>query len=372
MTKVKVYITNDHVASALGNNTAENWSALQQGKSGVSQITPSFPCDQVVYGSIMHDYEQVEGAQFKIEHFIFSSLSQVIVSSGIQVKKNDRIQVIISTVKGNVTALEQDKIELAYMPLLTQRVQDHFHLYHEPLVVSNACVSGLLAIQTAYLLLQQNHYDHVLVVGADEFSSFTLSGFYAFKALSHTVCKPFDRTRDGINLGEGVATVLLTSKPEQIKESYRVEVCGVGTSNDANHISGPSRDGSGLKLAIEKAMKGHDYEHLQYINAHGTGTNYNDNMESLAFQSLGLSHVPLNSLKAYYGHTLGAAGVIETVMSIQSMLNHELIKSLGFEQAGTEGKVNVLSHNMSLDLNMMLKTASGFGGCNTAIVLKRV
>lgn len=366
-----VYLINDHILSSIGTSTGSNWDNVLKGKSGIALIDPLFPSDQPIYGSQVMDYPVVHAAATKLENMFLYSIREVLAKTGIE-SSNERLMLFISTTKGNIDLLEKkdkasERLELAAM---SRFIQQQLGLKHTPVVVSNACISGVLAIQTAALYIKHGIVDHAIVSGGDLFSRFTLSGFYSFKALSAGICKPFDKSRDGINLGEAIGTVLLTNDPA-VKGEYAVEIKGYGSSNDANHISGPSRDGSGLSLAVQKAIKQTNKEDIDLINAHGTATLYNDNMESLAFQQLGLSDIPLNSLKGYYGHTLGAAGVLEVIISIRSMLNNTVVKSLGYTEPGTEGQVNVAKDFIKKEIRTVLKTASGFGGCNSALILKK-
>ena len=145
------------------------------------------------------------------------------------------------------------------------------------------------------------------------------------------------------------------------------------TSNDANHISGPSRTGEGLVRTIQKTLEfgGLNANEIDFISGHGTATIFNDEMESIAFDRLNLDQTSVNSLKAYFGHTLGAAGVIETAIAIQGLRENLLIKSLGFEKNGTSKKLNVIEKNKPAELNILLKTASGFGGCNASLIIRK-
>ncbi len=369
-----VYITNDHVLSPLGESTETNWKHLLAGQTGVTCIEPLFSSDRPIYGAQVKAFSMEDKEATKLENMLLYSIRQVMSKSGIQAT-DPRLVLFISTVKGNIDLLGENNAfaqERVHMHAMAKYIQGQIGFQQTPVIVSNACISGVLAIQTAALYIKQGLADHAIVCGGDLFSKFTLSGFYAFKALSAGVCKPFDKERDGINLGEGVGTVVMSAIPAQLNSEYQIQVSGMGSSNDANHISGPSRDGSGLLLSIEKALRDTSVDQIDFINAHGTGTLYNDNMESLAFQSKGLSRVPLNSLKAFYGHTLGAAGIIETIILIHSMLNNIIVKSLGYQQEGTEGKVNVVTENTPREIRAALKTASGFGGCNAALVLKKI
>jgi 3-oxoacyl-[acyl-carrier-protein] synthase-1 len=165
--------------------------------------------------------------------------------------------------------------------------------------------------------------------------------------------------------------VILTADENNADHQQTVEYLGGAVTNDANHISGPSPDGEGLYLAIAAAMKeaGVSPADIDFISAHGTATLYNDEMESLALHRAGLSHVPVNSFKGCIGHTLGASGVIETILSVFSMRNNILFKSTGYTENGLSRPLNVITRNMNQPVRRILKTASGFGGCNAAIVI---
>jgi 3-oxoacyl-[acyl-carrier-protein] synthase-1 len=237
----------------------------------------------------------------------------------------------------------------------------------EPLVVSHACISGLLAMITGMRLIQSGVYDQVIVSGADLITSFIFSGFRSFQAISPKPCRPFDASRDGISLGEAAATVILSAN----KNPGDIILAGGSVSNDANHISGPSRTGEELWLAIDRAMSqaGVGAEEIDFISAHGTATRYNDDMEAKAIHLAGLERVPVNSFKAYYGHTLGAAGILESILTIHSMKENILVPTLGYSEPGTEKSINIIKELIPATLKKSLKTASGFGGCNAAIVV---
>ncbi|HMG11467.1 MAG TPA: beta-ketoacyl synthase N-terminal-like domain-containing protein, partial [Mucilaginibacter sp.] len=212
--------------------------------------------------------------------------------------------------------------------------------------------------------------DHAVVTGADVISKFVLSGFQSFQAISPELCKPFDVNRNGINLGEGAATVILSA---QKTSEDSIQIIGGAVSNDANHISGPSRTGEELYFAIDKAMKsaGLQAGDIDLISAHGTATIYNDEMEAKAITLAGLQAVPVNSLKGFYGHTLGASGLIEAIISAQSLKQNLIIPTKGFKEQGDANPINVCSQLISKQLNSCLKIASGFGGGNAAIILTK-
>lgn len=201
---------------------------------------------------------------------------------------------------------------------------------------------------------------------------FVLSGFQSFQAVSAAPCKPFDAARNGVTLGEGAATIVLSIEPP-VNAAAHIRVTGGAVSNDANHISGPSRTGQELFQAMQRTMHeaGVTTADIDFISAHGTATLYNDEMESKAITLAGLQEVPVNSLKGYYGHTLGAAGLIESVISVHSLLQNLVIPTKGFSEPGTTKSLNVCSTLQPGFLKTCLKTASGFGGCNAAVLFNK-
>src|ERR1043165_7795217 len=248
-----------------------------------------------------------------------------------------------------------------------QVIAKHFGATNKPLVLSNACISGVLAIITAKRLLESGQYKHAVVTGADVLSRFIITGFQSLNAMSSNPCKPFDKDRDGINLGECAATVVLTTDKALSKG---ILVNAGASTNDANHISGPSRTGLELSWAVREAMEGSAVVagDVSFISAHGTATVYNDEMEAKAFSAAELSAVPLHSLKGHFGHTLGAAGVLESVLTYRSLQEGIVLPSKNFETNGVPAPVNVNKALKEDNKNHALKTASGFGGCNAAVI----
>ena len=287
--------------------------------------------------------------------------------------RDSKTILIISTTKGNIGLLETEKYREALKKRIAlttsaQIVADHFGFANKPIVISNACISGVLAIITGMRLLRAGACENAVITGADLISKFILSGFQSFQALSQSVCRPFDRLHDGLNLGEGAGTIILSTNKKYIGH---IKIRGGSLSNDANHISGPSRTGEELAYAIGRSMDdaGVDAGEIDFISAHGTGTVYNDEMEANAIRLSGLNEVPLNSLKGYYGHTLGAAGLIETIVSIESLRQGEFIGTPGFERTPESHQVNASASHRYINARNFLKTASGFGGCNAAVVI---
>jgi len=251
-----------------------------------------------------------------------------------------------------------------------QLIVRHFNSPNEPVIVSHACISGLLAIVTGMRMLESGAYENIVIGGADLISRFVLSGFQSFQAISAEPCKPFDADRDGITLGEAAATIILSANQ---KYSNSPQLLGGAVTNDANHISGPSRTGEELFLAISRAIKssGIGLKDIDFISAHGTATIYNDEMEAKAISLASMENIPVNSLKGFYGHTLGAAGLIESIVSLQSLKENLLLPTLGFNKTGTSKTIGISNQPQQGDFKHCLKTASGFGGCNAAVVFKK-
>ncbi|MEI7664184.1 MAG: beta-ketoacyl synthase N-terminal-like domain-containing protein, partial [Bacteroidota bacterium] len=216
-------------------------------------------------------------------------------------------------------------------------------------------------------------YEHAVVTGGDITSEFVIAGFQSFQAVSPDPCKPFDVNRSGLSLGEGCGTMVLSGIPG-VSAGTQIRITGAATSNDANHISGPSRTGRELSDAINLAIQEASLEpaDIDYISAHGTATSFNDEMESKAFELSGLSAAPVNSFKGYWGHTLGGAGLIESVAAVSSMHDNTLYPSAGFDSTGVSVPLNVITRIQSISVDSCLKTASGFGGCNAAITFQKI
>ena len=209
------------------------------------------------------------------------------------------------------------------------------------------------------------------MAGFDLLCDFIVSGFNAFKSVSPTLCRPYDAARDGLTLGEACGAVLLTR--DQRLSGTGVSVVGGGISNDANHISAPSRTGDGLWYAIRAALAeaGTGAGEVGLVNTHGTATVYNDEMESRALHLAGLCGVPCNSLKPYFGHTLGASGVIESIVTVRELCEGTCFGVKGYAECGVPYPPDVSAAHREIRTDTALKTASGFGGCNAAVVFRR-
>lgn len=373
-----IYIISDNIVTPLGATTEENFTKLSHGITSIKLHNAPNKSLQPFYGSLFPEdfWLSINEGFTKFEHLLATSIQEILIQSKIDPTDN-KTGLIISSTKGNVSLLE----EKAVSPQLKQdislsqsgkKIARHFGFTMPPVIVSHACISGLVAMITAQRMLQAGQYENMVIAGADIITRFILSGFQSFQAVSSAPCKPFDANRTGINLGEAAASVVLSiHKPDS---ENCIVLKGGAISNDANHISGPSRTGQELFFAMKNAM--HEAkitkEEVDFISLHGTATLYNDDMESKAVKLAELQHVPVNSLKGYYGHTLGAAGLLETVISIASLNKDILIPTMGYQTPGTAEAINVCRTLQHAKLTTFLKTASGFGGCNAAIVIVKL
>jgi 3-oxoacyl-[acyl-carrier-protein] synthase I len=363
-----VWFIADSIVSPLGLSSEANYDAVRRNVSGI-QYQEHSPYSAVpFYASLV---ETEEDAQFtRFESMAVRTISAAI--KGLSLPAEETI-LILSTTKGNIELLASDR---SHPRISLHASASHIAKYFgfgNVQVVSNACISGALALLVAQRSLAAGKYRHAIVVGAEVLSQFIISGFQSLHALSPEPCKPFDRDRTGITLGEAAACVVLSTE-QRANDHSQVRITGGGLSNDANHISGPSRTGKELSVAIDHALKsiGIPAGEIDFISAHGTATVYNDEMEAKAFGHSGIEDKPLHSLKGYYGHTLGAAGVLETVIALHALRNDELIPSRGFSALGVSIPVNIVQQLEKRKLKRVLKTASGFGGCNAAIILEKV
>ena len=369
-----------NIISPLGMNTAENYAAVKAGRSELRRYEGKWGLPEPFVASLV-DRDKIEQAFAAItdnkpytffEKMIILSAWQAIREAGINTA-SQRVLFILSTTKGNVFLLDKRETgfpeERVLLGAAARQLADFFHNPNMPIVVSNACISGVCAQIEAIRNLESGCFDYVVTVGCDVQSAFIVSGFQSFKALSPEPCKPFDANRCGLNLGDAAATIIYTKKDTVGPDEW--EACRGAIRNDANHISGPSRTGEGSYRALRIALGDISPEKIAFINAHGTATMYNDEMESVAIDRAGLAQVPVNGLKGYYGHTMGAAGILETILSMQAIDEHNILATKGYETLGITHPLLVSNQNQATDKRMFIKLLSGFGGCNAALLFAK-
>jgi 3-oxoacyl-[acyl-carrier-protein] synthase II len=243
------------------------------------------------------------------------------------------------------------------------------------MVFSCACASSSAAVAQGADLIRSGKKDSVLVVAADSVSEFVLSGFSSLMALDNSSARPFDKGRRGLILGEAAGFILLMSDKRAREEKRKIlgEVAGWGLSCDANHMTGPIRDGSGLSRALLKALKSAKVSSsdIGCISAHGTGTLYNDSMEMKAFKKVYKNPIPIYSIKGAIGHTLGAAGLVEAIVALKVLQENIIPATVGLVNIDSEAQNWVSLSSRKLKKGMVILNNCGFGGINAAVILKK-
>jgi 3-oxoacyl-(acyl-carrier-protein) synthase len=279
---------------------------------------------------------------------------------------------VVATTKGAVDELlrpEADQAGQAWN--LAGQLQSDLGLCGPLATISAACASGTLAILHGAMAIASGTCDQALVVGVDLVGAFILAGFDSLKALSPGGARPFDRMRDGLSLGDGGGWLLLASprQPALAGREPLALLAGWGVSCDASHITAPCRQGSGLRRALAQLRAGTTLP-LGGVNAHGTGTVYNDAMEMLALRQEYPAELPFCSVKGALGHSLGAAGVIEALLSVRSLGEGCLPPTVGLLAPDGEGVVSG-REPLPLLAPTIVSCNSGFGGINAALLFSR-
>lgn len=370
---LKVVSTN--IVSPLGMSSKENWRAVMQGRSALRRLE-NYKGIPLPFVASVFTPEQVEKLAVegftRFESLAIRSITEALTYTDLDVH-GERTIFILSTTKADVEelgfAVERDG-DYHRPALSAQRIAEHVGIGGGAIVCCNACISGVSAQILADRLISTGHYDNAVVCGADLVSPFTASGFLSFKSLSNEACRPFDADRQGLNLGEAAATIVFT-RADNLREGDWLFERGE-MDNDAFHLSTPAPSGEGARKVLEAVMKGRDASELAFVSAHGTATMFNDQMESVAIEKAGLSDVPLTALKGWFGHTLGASGVLEVILGMMAVSESVVLPLRGFREIGVSGKVNLSPELRATDKNSFLKMISGFGGCNAAALYRRV
>lgn len=361
------YIIADNIISPLGETSEENYLSVKAGRSGIRAYEPG-TCNipEGFYASLL--FEDFETLALRSAQKAIANAQKTMGNAQLELK-GKRTAFILSSTKGNI----EENISLADS---AQRIATQLGIDAQPIVVCNACISGLSALILGNRLIDSDLYDAAIVCGCDTPRQFILSGFQSLKALSPEPCRPFDMERMGLNLGEAAATLILSKNPI-LGNSWRM---GDGfIRNDAFHISTPSKTADGLYLSLQRTLESFTKEisstckqidmkaHLAFINAHGTATLFNDQMESVAIGRAGLSDLPANAYKSFWGHTMGAAGILETIICMKAIDDDTILGTRGFSELGVSGKMNICAENRPTDKKGFIKMLSGFGGCNATI-----
>jgi len=370
----RVGIAGVGLVTPLGNSPAGVLAAVRAGKSALA-LHPGFP--EPYFASMLPR----EGASEPFfEQVSLEAARKAVENAGID-PSDPSTGFILSSIKGDIEHFGKSDVSLAYS---AGNIARALGVKTRPVVVSNACISGLAALVQGMRMIRAGQYKNVIVVGTEVQSPFIVTGFQSLKALSVEPCKPFDANRVGLNLGEASAAMVLSEiigaednyfsgrcPKNQFSSAGAWELVEGAIRNDANHISGPSRTGEGSYNALRAVLPFVDKKELAFVNVHGTATVYNDEMEAIALNRAGLLDVPVNALKGYFGHTMGAAGILESILSLQALEAGVVLATRGFEQLGVSAPVKVSAQEQPAVGNSFIKLLSGFGGVNGALLFRK-
>jgi len=367
-----VYIVKQAVATGLGSGLEENWARLLKGESAVAAVDPRHAHRSGGRrAAIIPDLMPVGG-----ENRVCAAARRVL----------ERIRpvapetcILWTGLKGNAEYIEAGgKKAMPFLP-------EHYRRWVAGLLgnrgpgldISAACASSTVGLAIGAQKIARGEFAAVLVCAADVVTGFVAAGFAALKALTAGACRPFDSARDGMCVGDGAVAILLAdAKTAADWDLDRLAmISGWGISNDANHITGPARDGSGLAAAIETAMvmAGTAPDEVQAFCAHGTGTVFNDGMELAAIETVyGSRLFPIFSIKGAIGHTLGAAGGIDAAISVHALAQKRVPPTVGLKTPEAKAVGRVSNRAQAFGGRTILTTNSGFGGINAALVLQSV
>ena len=357
----KVVVIGESILSPLASTPQENFKAVCRGESALQRYEGQFGVKEPFVASLMDRSRWTVPGRTFFDSIVIEAARRAVEAAGID-PASPRTGFVLSTIKGNIEFIDTQDVTLAAS---ARRLGEAFGNPNPVVVVSNACISGLAALVQGRRILLGGGFDHVVVVGAEVQSRFIVTGFQSLKALSETPCKPFDAHRDGLNLGEAAAAVVLGFG------DTGWELVDGAVRNDANHISGPSRTGEGSFKALRYVMAEASPDELAFVNVHGTSTLYNDEMEAIALDRAGLLDVPVNALKGVFGHTMGAAGLLESILSMHAVDAGVVLPTRGFSELGVSRPVCVSASMGKTYKKAFVKLLSGFGGVNGALLFRK-
>ncbi len=397
--KKEILVTGMGIISALGAGKEKTLAALQNGISGIGQMQylqtmhKEFPVGEVKYNE--EELRQMLGIpaeeiSTRTSLLGMVALKEALTQAQLQSRKNLRVAFISGTTVGGM-----EKSEQYYMDFLendtknqyiaahdcgacTEMTADHFGDFSLVTTISTACSSAANAVILGADLIKQGRVDIAIAGGSECLTKFHLNGFNTLMILDKEPCRPFDRDRAGLNLGEGAAYIVLESAESIAKRNIQPLCCLSGYSNtcDAYHQTASSPDGIGAYLAMQKALEdaGLQANDIDYINAHGTGTGNNDLSEGTAIMRTFCNSIPpVSSTKPFTGHTTSAAGGVESVISILALLNNFTPANLNFKNRIEELSFQPVTENLeSKPLQHVLNNSFGFGGNDTALIFSKI
>lgn len=395
---MRVAITGLGIISAIGNDLTSNKQSLADAKTGIAkaQHLESRLTETHLFGEVkMSDNQLREELNISAEKLISrtSLLGIKAVKEAMTNLSDDsnlRLGLISGTTVGGMDRTEgfyreflQDENTNRVTDLLTHdcgdttdKIAAYFGNFQYVNTISTACSSSANTIMMGANLIKTGKLDRVIVGGIDPLSAFTANGFNSLMILDTEWCKPFSANRQGLNLGEGAAFLVLESEEaaKERKSEIMAYVAGYANTNDAYHQTASSPDGRGATMAMTHALKMAQLQptDISYINAHGTGTQNNDESESTAIQNVfGGSKPPISSTKAYTGHTLGAAGAIEAVFSVLALQNNWVYPNLNYREPIAENDWKPVLKLEEVEQTHILSNSFGFGGNNSSVIFSK-
>ncbi|MEA2069051.1 MAG: beta-ketoacyl synthase N-terminal-like domain-containing protein [Verrucomicrobiota bacterium] len=368
-----VVITNAEIITPYGLGTELCWQGLLRGESALAE-TDRFDTAEFnsKWAGIVPGLSYHEG-----KSLVFQMLEKVFGNHSIPADA----KLMLATLNGEMDCVEESVLHgrgephACCMTELLRSAQKLCGVADEGSVVSSACASSTVALGLAASAIRNGEYDCAVVVSCDGVTEFLYSGFSSLMALDSNAACPFDAKHDGLTIGEAAGYMVLMSEERARKEDRPNlgELAGWGMSNDANHMTGPLRDGSGLARSVEIALKvaGIGEGQIDFIAAHGTGTVYNDEMEMAAFHSVFSSPRPTYSVKGGMGHTMGAAGLVEAVLALKTFETDWVPPTVALQSPAKEAGGWVRGEAVELAAEYALSTNAGFGGVNASLVLKK-
>jgi len=389
---IQVVVTGIGIISSIGNNLNETYKSLIEGKSGIGkiEILDTIHKEEFLLGEIKFTHEQlIEIADIDPKKAWTRTALLGIIAAKQAVKDAD-IDTSETALISASTVGGMDRSELFYQDFLSQAKHKQYIDSHHAgnstemiaeqcgvkgliTTISTACSSSLNSIMFGSRLIKSGKTKTAIVGGTDALSKFTLNGFNTLMILDREHCRPFDKSSTGLNLGEGAAYLVLEEKESALAAGKKIyaEVSGYANANDAHHQTASSENGEGPFLAMKNAIEsaGINSTEIDYINAHGTGTDNNDLTEGKALKRLFNPLPPFSSTKAYTGHTLGAAGVIESVFAILTLTNKTAFPNINFKTPIEEtGLIPITELTKLTEVNYVLTNSFGFGGNDSSII----
>jgi 3-oxoacyl-(acyl-carrier-protein) synthase len=392
MTGPRVVVTGIGLLAANADSPAAFAEALREGRSGVGEVTGFDPGPRfrqaAEVGELPPAQTGEEGLD-RVSRLALAAARQAVEDAGLEGEGWRReAPLFVGTSRGPAQSLErlqrplevQERGEvLAEVPFASigRNVARGLGLGGPVSTLTMACVSSSVAVGSALDHLRRGDGEVALAGGADALTLLSYSGFSVLRAMTRSLCRPFDKERDGMVLGEGAALLVLETREHARRRGARIyaELLGWAVAGDAHHSTGPHPEGRGLATALDRALEDArlDAGAVDHLNLHGTGTRANDRSEALAVRRVfGDRRVPVNSLKPMIGHTLGGAGALELAGSLLGLAGGFVAPTLNWRQPDPECDLDVVAGAArELPLAALVSTKSAFGGANSAIVAGR-